>query len=143
MMEFTEEPIYVEEVKHLFKMHHEEVGSFQSLALDPDYDVLAFMQSQGMVRSFVIRVHNQIVGYSIFTITKDLLHKTKVTATEWLTYIHPDFRGRGYEFIKFVDSKLEADIIYRSVKVKKDHGAMLRRAGYEVIDHLYGKLKHG
>lgn len=138
---FEEGTIKIEELEWLFKLHYAEVGSFQNLAFDPDYKVIEALAASGNVRCFYVKDCGRIVGYSIFTISNDLFHKDKTTATEWVTYIHPTFRGRGYEFIKFVDKHIDADILYRGVKTSSDHGAILKRAGYQLIDMVYGRLK--
>ncbi len=136
-MEFSQETtIKIGELEHLFRFHNEESGTL-GLQLDINWGAISFAQLHGLFRSFLIRNHGVPVGYDFFFVSPDILHKTKMAATELAIFIHPAHRGCGPRFIKWVDSRMEADIIYRGTK----KGHSLERFGYTKLNDLYGKVK--
>ena len=140
-MEFALEKLNFDELKELFELHYKEVGSFQGLGFEPNYEAMRLCDSVGMVRYYTVRVDKVLVGYNLFTVMPDMFHKSHKSAGEVALFIHPEYRGEGLKFIKFVDQNLDVDIIYRATKTCFDFGFVLRRAGYALVDNVYGKLK--
>ena len=65
-------------------------------------------------------------------------HSKQTAAMELAIFVSKKYRGIGPRFIKWIDSVIDADIIYRGTK-----GASLERLGYTFTNIVYGKTKNG
>lgn len=129
----------IEEIKPLLREHWREIAHFKDVPLNPDY--LAYLAAGERCRVYTVREKGVLVGYAVFFIGS--LHYQHPTATQDILFILPQHRGRtGIRFIDFCDAQLKAegiDIVYQHVKVAHDFGPLLRRLGYEEIDHIYAR----
>lgn len=139
-MTFTEDKLKIQEIEALAREHYKEVGSIDA-PFNPNWDIFKQLDEAGLLRSFIARVDGVVVGYNYFMLTPDMWHKDMVNASEIAIFMHPDHRGNGVEFIKFVDSQLKCSIIYRSIKVLHDYSLVLARQGYHLVDKVYMKRK--
>lgn len=92
------------------------------------------LEHRGALRVYTVRDDGQLVGYCSMVVQNYIHALHLVYAHEDAIYITPEARGRGSEFISWMDDRLAAEgvhQIHREVKNVRDHGPMLRRQGYE------------
>lgn len=124
--------------------HHKEVSFNKDLPLDPNFEVYVDLELAGTVKFFTAREEgtDKMVGYSAFFVQPDLHNKTLMTAIQDVIFITKEKRGFGSEFISWCDDQLKSlgvNTVYQHVKHSHNHGQMLERKGYELIDLIYGK----
>ena len=146
-MDFSREPatpVLFEKLLPLMQAHHREVGHFSDMKLAPVYDGYLKLEEAGILRIFLVSdsVLNTIVGYNIFFTQPHIHYCETVQAYQDAIYISPRYRGRGSKFIRWCDDEIFAEgitLIYQSVKAKKNHGPLLVRLGYNLVDLVYVK----
>ncbi len=129
----------------LFLLHHEEVGHFPELGLDPVWESYLRLEELGHLRVFTFReeLHPyDLRGYSVFFINCHMHHKEKVKADQDILFIHSSSRGEGSKFMRWIDDQLKnegVEIVYQTVKAKRNHGKLLERIGYHLVDLVYAR----
>lgn len=144
-MNFKETKIsdILDEAKPLLAKHWEEIAHFKDIVLDPDYDQYIKLEELGITRTFCARTDDGVlIGYAVFFIRPHIHYKTCNMAFQDVLFIHPDHRGIGYFFVKFCDARLQEygiNVVSQHLKAKFDFSTMLKRLGYELMDHIYVK----
>lgn len=146
MFRFYEEIVthhFFAEAKGLFEQHHAEVSSDKDLILNPDVEIYLRLAEIGLIKLFTVReASSRLVGYAAFFIKKNPHHSDHVIANQDLIYISKESRGYGSQFIKFCDEQLKeygVTSVIHFVKVDHDWSPILKRIGYQHIEHAYQK----
>ena len=129
------------EIEPLLAMHWREIAHYQDIPLDPDWDFYLMSPS---VRVFTARDGGRLIGYGVFFIGPSRHSKTSVQAVEDILFLHPEYRGgrAGYGLVRYCDDQLKAEgaqVVYQHVNSEHDFGPLLKRCGYELVDHIYGR----
>ena len=127
----------INEIKILSELHHKEVAPFPDIDLAVDWKKYLVLEEMGILKLFVVREENVLVGYAIFIISKGLEYSNTVEASMNNIFIHKNHRGRGTKFISWCEKQVKelgADVIYHHVKAKNDYGVLLKRLGYDIIN---------
>lgn len=137
------ENIYLEMLPLLYK-HYEEIAHYQDIKLEVDDKKYIALTRMGVFRLFTARdpAANELLGYQGFMISNNIHYSSSVQAVEDVLYVHPQRRGFGAKFIRWVDDELARSgiqVVYRHVKKAHNHGPLLVRQNYTEIDHIYGK----
>lgn len=144
-MKFGKEPlqVIVDEGWDLFKKHYEEIAHFKEIPLNPDVASYLALEAAGRLQVFSARGEgNELVGYALFIVNKNLHYSSSLQASQDIIYIRPENRGCGREFITYCDNQLKelgVEVSYHHVKVAHNFGPMLEKLGYKAVDIIYGK----
>jgi hypothetical protein len=142
-------PELVKELVPLLVLHWEETTVNPDIPLMPNIEIYFKLQESGVFRLFTVRDEetNRLIGYSTFLVDKSVDHSQITQATCTNVFIKKENRGYGWLFLKWCDEYLsqeKVEIIHRSVKAEHDHGTILSRLGYKLVDHIYSRrLAHG
>lgn len=133
-----------EDVLPLALKHHEEVSFNKDLPLDPNFEIYIDLEIKGIVQMFTARDEqtSELVGYAVFFNQNSMHNKSLKCAIQDVIFITPERRGFGSEFIAWCDDQLKLsgiNTVYQHVKHSHNHGQMLERQGYELVDLIYGK----
>lgn len=137
------------DIKPLLEHHWFEVAAHKEIYdLNPDWELYERMAKQNVLRIFTCRINNQIVGYSIYMVSRHHHYKQSIVARNDITFlIESERKGNiGYKLLKFAIENLtkEADRIIFNVKVYKDFGNILERLGFQKFEIVYDKvIKNG
>jgi len=108
----------IDEITPILEVHRNELQSFKDMQLNPNWDVYRAIQEINKLMCLVAREDNEIVGYAIFVIDKNLHYKDFTFAVEDVFYIVGDKRG----------SRIAVNLIRKSEKI-------LKEMGVDVITH--------
>lgn len=140
-MTYSAEPFDRRKIEHLFKDHAHE-AAFGSDPVDVNFDAFEFADKNGALRTFLARDGEEIVGYNVFIVGPDLFRRGKLAATEIGLFMDKKHRGKyGRQFIEWVDSNLNFDILYRGCSAKRDLSPLLKRLHYDLVGAVYGRVK--
>jgi hypothetical protein len=114
------------------------------MGLDVNLPALYAAEEAGHLKTFIAENDGKVAGYDCLLVSEDVYKAKRMAATEVGIYMIPRFRGHyGKDFIQWVDSQLEVDIIYRGTSVSRDFGKVLEKLGYFKLSNIYGKEKNG
>jgi GNAT superfamily N-acetyltransferase len=133
----------IAEIAPLLARHWEEIAHFKDIPLNPDFDAYRRMEDAGLLRVFTARLDGELIGYAVFFTVRNL-HYSYLQAHQDLLFLAPEHRnGRiGFCLLKYSDEVLQQEgvrVISHHVKVAHDFGPLLRRLGYELIEHNWFK----
>lgn len=137
-------PPLIEELSPLVKAHWLELGHYRDFEPDPNFDAYLNLQDVQMVRVFTARTEEGVCGYAVFFVRMHLHYREKIYANQDLFYLKPSHRGHGLgsAFVRFCDDMLAAegvDVVMHSVKPSNHFGDLLKKHGYELLDHVYAR----
>ena len=146
-MNFTRELItqkLIEEIKPLIAKHYDELGRYKEIPLEPDFDSYLWAEQNGTVRTYTIREHGRLIGYTIFFVTHSLHHKNTRQALQDLLWLDPSYRRQsiGADFLGWCEGRLRDDgvqTVMQVVRNRATHGAILEATGYEILEWVYSK----
>lgn len=136
-----------DELPSLLKLHYDEIALDRDyIPLDPDWAKYEASCERGNL--FVATARNesqQLIGYSLFFVTKHLHYKSTLVASNDILYLHPDYRQgtAGIKLIKFSEIELKKLGVVKLVwhiKYHKDFRNILYRMGYKDEDAIVGKV---
>jgi GNAT superfamily N-acetyltransferase len=136
----------VPDIKELIKLHYDEVALHkESIPLDPDWARYKVLEDNGMLFIATARDQSQLVGYSVFFVTRHMHYNSTLMASNDILYLHPDYRQgmSGIKLIKFSESELKKRNITKvlwHIKFQKDFRKILYRMGYVDEDAIVGKI---
>lgn len=140
-MTYSEEPFDRKKIEHLFDDHANEAAYGREPVL-VNIAAFEYASNNGALKTFIARDGEAVVGYNIFVVGPDMFHANKSAATEIGLFMDKKHRGKyGRQFIEWVDSNLNFDILYRGCSAKRDLGPLLIRHGYELVGAVYGRVK--
>ena len=104
------------------------------ITLSPDWDKYKQAYDNGMLRVYIAKAGDLIVGYSVYFVSKHLHYRESLQATCDMIFIRPTRRGFGKKFIAWIDEQLKNDgvcAVYRHASFKNKFGLLLGRMGYK------------
>ena len=131
----------VEEMRPLFKAHHDEVGDYAGIETNPDFAVYERLPG---LRLFTAREDGRLEGLHVVLVYADIHTVGKFSAAQDFLYLKPEAR-RGFTAVKFLgwcDDELKAEgvsVMNQSVTPKRNFGAILNRLGYEQTRTIYSR----
>ncbi len=131
----------LDEILAMSEAHFKEVSRYGQGCWDPEIPVYRAMETAGTLKIFTLRRDGVLIGYCTMLVRRHH-HANQVRAVEDGLYIRPECRGRGAEFIFWIDEQLAAmgaRVVYRSVQSLHDHGKMFERQGYQVSEITWSK----
>ena len=146
MITFQEEHysnFFTHEFMELYKVHWEEIGSFdkQKIKLSPDWDKYRIMGKQNNLITFTIRNDRVLTGYNIFIITNHHHYKNTIIAENDILYLKPEYRKgfTGYKFVKYCVEELKnkVDVILLSMKASYTFENIAKRLGFTLMDYKF------
>lgn len=134
-----------DELLPLAVAHNAEVGAFPELPFDPDKGFFERADKAGMLRVLTVRdnADRRLLAYAAYLCMPSMFHQTVVTAHHVALYVKPEARhqGVGSALIKVADDYLKrigVRLVFNHTKDgERDHGVILRRLGYQLVDHVY------
>lgn len=144
MMIFTIEKFSdnVETLKELSQLHYKEVAPYDDIPLNVQWARFIKLNELDVLKMYGVRKDTKLVGYALFFIQDSLEYSPSLQASLNNIFIHPDFRGRGLDFISWCDEQLKEEgvqVVYHHVKVKNDYGVALEKIGYKKMNIDYSK----
>lgn len=131
-----------EDIKELITLHFNEVAKYKDLALQPKFSIYRALEASNNLRVYTVRSDSgELIGYSVFIVSLNR-HFEGLSSSEDVLFLHPEQRGRGMEFMKWVDEQLSSEgieVIYRSVTTEFDFSSILERMGYLKSSVIYSK----
>lgn len=134
----------IEELNPIVKNEHwEEVGHFDDIPIDVDWDRYKIIESAGNLRCYTIRpVGNDRVlqGYAIFFIGHHLHCKTTLVADQDAIFVRKPFRGIGKLFIEWCDSQLKLEgvnTVSHHIKPWFDWSPVIEKLGYKKAETVW------
>ena len=115
---------------------HDEVGPFEEMELDPDYDTYEALASTDQLACFGAFDRDELVGFGVFIVVDHHYYTGVSVGQSDLIYMAPAYRGKdSMDFIKFCEEKLYSDFgvqgISISMHTKRDFSGMLQELNYK------------
>jgi hypothetical protein len=134
----------VTELRPLLIKHYHEISYFQTVPLNPDFELYKTLDKSNLLRLFTARDCERIIGYNTFIVTKSPHYQDALQACQDLLFLDPYYRGSGFgeDFIEYVDSELKTEgvqFIMRHVTEKNDYSQLLGWQDYKMIGREYLK----
>lgn len=127
----------LKEIGPLLAIHHDEI-SLLKLEINPNVQLYERLEALNALRIFTYRVDGVLKGYATFFVGPHPHFQHSKQATNDMLFIHPEYRGRGMQFMKWCDGQLQdCDVIYWSVTTRCDFSNLLKRMGYEESETRY------
>ena len=137
----------IDEVFPLLQQHHKETSFYEDIPMQVNQRTYSALCKAGCLKIYTYRLKGVLVGYSVYTMMKSLRRKDCLEASQNVLFIHPAKRGFGEDFLRYCDDRLKEEgvkIVFQKVTNKLDFSPMLKRMGYQEIEHTYGRrLDHG
>jgi hypothetical protein len=90
----------IEELKPVIERHHAEVAE-DNEPLNIDWDLYETASHAGMAVIVTARDEEKLIGYIVFTVSRNLRHMHLIEATSSGWYVEPEYRARiGSEIVK-------------------------------------------
>lgn len=129
--------------------HWEEVGHYDDIPIDMQWDTYRQLQAEGKLRCYTIRGflneefgETVLMGYAFYLVGKHLHYRHTLVASQDILYVRPPYRGIGKSFIKWCDDQLKNDgvvTVTQHVKPWFDWGHMAEKLGYEKAETIYSR----
>ncbi len=135
-----------DEVMPLLQSHWDEVGYFQDIPFDPNYEYYVNMEAAGVLRNYTVRKGGELIGYCVFIVMPHPHHQGSLQAATDIVYLDPAHRGRwiAERLLRWCNDQLReegVEIVFYGVKVARDFGPILDRMGFPCIEHTHaGRL---
>lgn len=128
----------------LLRRHWQEIAHYLDIPYAPQWDKYEMLEANGKLRIFTARIDEQLVGYCVFLVDRNIHYGSSLEANEDVLFLVPEQRkGRiGIRLIKFADELLKSEgvqLVKRHIKFAHDHLPLLECMGYEKIDMIVGK----
>lgn len=139
----------IDEARALFRRHFDEIAAHHVLfgAPNPDRAWYESIITGRALHAVTARLGGTLVGYFIFTVTRNKHYKHIVVAAEDLYFLAPESRMgfQGLVFLDFAVKAMEATKAhYGSLRCKVDHdqGPILKLLGFEMVETVWQKVFH-
>lgn len=136
------------EMMPILERHRAEVAHYKDIPLGVDRARYEILQDAGMLWVFTMREGGTLIGYNVFVVAPNLHYTTALAAIEDVLYLDPSRRalGLGRKMLQWIDEHLAkrgCTYVARHVKLAHDHGALLKRAGYEPVETIWQRRLAG
>lgn len=135
----------INDLWQLFEMHREELATHKHLmVLKPDVEKYRYLNERGELLKLVLLDGEEIVGYSMTIIGKNLHYSDVVFAYNDVLFLHPDYRkgSWGVKLIKKTEEiakQMGAQIVCFHGKESTTFTDLMPRLGYAVQDIVFSK----
>lgn len=152
MVDFARERFQdvIEELKPLLARHWRELALYQDdIAFDPDYDKYAVLETTGILRMYIARSDDAVVGYAVYVAVPHLHYRNDVWAKCDILWVAPEHRRQhtGVLLLRFVEAQLRAEgvsVMHTSGKVEHPAlRALLESEGHVCVEFGHSKLLKG
>lgn len=137
----------INEVLPLAYMHWQESEDFKQDEFKLDVNKYSRLEDEGFFHGFVAKLDDQIIGYAGFVINSSMHDEDSLRAYSESIFIHPEHRGIGHKFIKFLDEEMSKidfiNAVMFAAKPQKDFGYILEPMGYKKTEIVYGRDLNG
>jgi GNAT superfamily N-acetyltransferase len=122
--------------------HFVQISPHQNILLQPDFQVYDQCDKQGLVRFYTARSADdqKLVGYALFFVRTHPHFRGSIQAHQDLLFIHPEKRGFGWAFLRWIDEELAKEgvqMIHQTVTTQCDYSPLLKRLGYTAAETIY------
>lgn len=133
----------IEELKQVIERHHLEVAEDDE-PLNVDWELYEQASRVGMAVAVTARDEEKLVGYIVFTVSRNLRHMHLIEATSSGWYVEPEYRARiGSEIVKKSSRFLKASGVHKVKFILGGKAALLlERLGY-TSKHQVWELDNG
>ena len=132
----------LDELKALVPHHHAEVAEGEPLNID--WETYAAAGKSGQAVAVTARDNGTLIGYIVFTVSRNLRHMHLIEATSSGWYIEKKYRGHlGAEIVRRADEYLKNSGVHKTEYILSGAaGNLLARLGYQST-HQVWSVKHG
>ena len=133
-------PELVRNIYGMLRAHYEEIDE-SGYDFSPSIDQFVHLEEMGLLRFFVARMGERVVGYSMLD-GKKHARKGKERGINQMIYLIPEFRGKFLTLMGEATRALKKEgvkIIYSHAKITNDYGRVLAWMGYQEIEKIYLK----
>ena len=127
--------------------HWEEVGHFEDIVINMDWDRYAALEKMGKLRCFTIRepINEEfngtlLKGYAFFLVDKHLHYKNTLVAAQDILYVRKTYRGIGRAFMGWCDEQLRSEgvtTVTQHAKPWFEYGKLFEKLGYEKAETIW------
>nr|BAR35097.1 N-acetyltransferase GCN5 [uncultured Mediterranean phage uvMED] len=134
-----------DDIKPLLEKHWEQIAiNKETIKLNPDWDEYQRLYFAGNLKIFTARDNEELVGYFITVVARNLHYKDHLFAQNDVLYVKPDKRAgmTGFKLIKYAEielKKMGVSVIHINTKVHAPFDSLMERMGYSLIERLYSK----
>jgi GNAT superfamily N-acetyltransferase len=127
-----------------FERHNRESGLSPD-SYDFDFQTYDNLNKRGLVFAYTLRDNDDnLVGYYLAILGRDLNHKSVIQSTAMLVYVAPEFRKgvSGIRLIRGAEEELRKAGVHKIVighTHRKDISSLLKRLGYTPTEIVYSK----
>lgn len=129
--------------------HWEEVGHYDDIPIDMQWDKYAALESMGKLRCYTIREplneeFNETVlkGYAFFIVDNHLHYKSTIVASQDILYVRRPYRGIGRAFLSWCDEQLKREgvvTVTHHAKPWFEYGQLFEKLGYEKAETIWAR----
>ncbi len=136
----------IQEIDNLSRLHWEEVSPLP-FEYDPDWARYQLLNELGLIKVFVARLNDRIIGYNSYYMTTHLHNKNYAMAMQDTLFVHPAHRNGtvGMKLLLHAEEelkKLNIDLVIQTVTLSMDISAIFDRLGYEDLERTMIKQLH-
>lgn len=133
-----------DEIQPLLRLHYQEISAYPDIPLEPSKEIYLAMEEAGHLRCYTARADGTLLGYAVYVARAHAHYMSSLQAVQDVLYLHPSVRGlgAGRRLIAYADEQLRQEgvqVVYHHVKLKHDFGPILKRMGYELLEHVWAK----
>lgn len=115
----------------------------ESCQLSLDYDSYAQLERAGMLKVFVHKDDEKVVGFVVYIISP-CAHTRILKATTEITYVVPGYRGTGvvddmYATAERYFKATGVTHVFMTLKTEFGHKSLIERAGFKHVENVYFK----
>lgn len=131
--------LILDELKAVVPRHHEEIADGEPLNID--WDTYAEAGKTGQACAVTARDDGKLIGYVVFTISRNLRHMHLIEATSSGWFVEKEYRGHlGIEMVTKADEFLKNSGINKTEYILNGAaGKLLERLGYKSIYQVWSK----
>lgn len=133
-----------EEAKPLMQAHWDEIG--YEYPLDFDWESLSVLDDIGSIRVFTARSDGELAGYCAFTVSRHIVNRSMMCATEIGLFMDHKFRASPMtlRLMRHAETALRDEgvsiIQYASPVGNPRFASLLQHMGFRKTDEMYSKI---
>ena len=139
--------LFTKDIQDLISNHYNEFLEFEEFAPEVDYDEYLKLQNDGVLKSVICKVNEEIIGYIIFVVKSHIHYKSCKTAFVDTYFIKKEFRKKniGIGLLNYSENMLkrlgvDRIITHTRAKIGLDNSELLEYLGYRMTDKVFSKL---
>lgn len=152
MQQFSRETLdaCMEEIRPILRNEHwEEVGHYDDIPIDMQWDKYKAMEYAGLLRCYTVRSplneelkESVLEGYAFFIVSKHLHYKHTTVASQDILYVRKPYRGIGRSFLAWCDGQLRDEgvtTVTHHAKPWFNYGNLFEKLGYEKAETIWAR----